>query len=269
MHGGVRLTHGSIEECAVMLFDVLGFEWDRAQADYALPHRSKDIVCFDFHKNMVEFVWDAAVLEGNPCTMPQVQTIMSGITVGGIRISDQDQVANLARSCKKLHSLVKEDAFQCDRTTFLMLHKILAREEALEWGVFRGEGEHTDYTPHVALGQYGSYKPLPTEAGANNLITVFEQGVAALHAHCPNPWERGIAFFLFGALQQFFFDGNKRTSRLMMNGIMMSHGLFALSIPATHAGAFNEKMVRFYQNRCATEMFAFLYDIMCDKDKMR
>ena len=240
------------------LFDALGFEWDRRQADIDLPTHNRDVVCFDFHKNMVEFVWDATVLEGNPCTLPQVQTIMGGITVGGIKISDQNQVANLARSCKALHRLVKEDKFICNRQTFLKLHDILAHEEALEWGVFRGEGEQTDYTPHVALGEYGTYEPLPTQAGAQNLITVFDNGVAALNRACPNPFERGGAFFLFGALQQFFFDGNKRTSRLMMNGVMMSHGLYALSISAEKAHSFHEKMVRFYQSKDATEMFAFL-----------
>ncbi|MFZ5593664.1 MAG: hypothetical protein ACOY4D_05285 [Pseudomonadota bacterium] len=63
---------------------------------------------------------------------------------------------------------------------------------------------------------------------------------------------------MFGALQQFFFDGNKRTSRLMMNGILMSAGIDAISIPAARKQEFNEKMIRFYATRDATEMMAFL-----------
>jgi prophage maintenance system killer protein len=80
--------------------------------------------------------------------------------------------------------------------------------------------------------------------------------VTALQA-CP-PFERATAFFLFGALQQFFFDGNKRTSRFMMNGVLMSNGIDAISVPAAKAQAFNEKMVRFYISKDATEMMAFL-----------
>ena len=38
--------------------------------------------------------------------------------------------------------------------------------------------------------------------------------------------------FLFGSLHQFFWDGNKRTARLMMNGILLSEGYDAISIPA-------------------------------------
>jgi len=73
-------------------------------------------------------------------------------------------------------------------------------------------------------------------------------------------FEKGAAFFLFGALQQFFFDGNKRTSRFMMNGVLMSNGIDAISIPAAKAQVFNEKMIRFYLNRDATEMLRFLID---------
>ncbi len=69
-----------------------------------------------------------------------------------------------------------------------------------------------------------------------------------------------MAFFLFGALQQFYFDGNKRTSRFMMNGILMSQGLDAISVPAARAKDFNEKMVRFYLEKDATEMMHFLIE---------
>ena len=37
----------------------------------------------------------------------------------------------------------------------------------------------------------------------------------------------------------------------MMNGVLMSHGIDAISVPAARAHEFNEKMVRFYlSNRC-------------------
>ena len=53
-----------------------------------------------------------------------------------------------------------------------------------------------------------------------------------------------MAYFLFGALQQFYFDGNKRTSRFMLNGILMLNGVDAISVPAARLQDFNEKMVR-------------------------
>ncbi len=114
----------------------------------------------------------------------------------------------------------------------------------------------TNYTPDVGLGERGRDTPLPTLPGAPELNRVFSEGVTALQ-EC-DPFERATAFFLFGALQQFFFDGNKRTSRFMMNGVLMSHGIDAISVPAAKAQEFNEKMVRFYLSQDATEMMDFL-----------
>ncbi len=246
------------------LFESLGFHWDRSIIPVAVPVHSVQRACFRFHRMMPEFVWDASMLEGNPFTFPEVKTLMDGITVGGKKIEDHEQVLNLAESSRRLLTLVKSGRFALDKAVFTKLHGLVARNEALEWGHFRGEGQETSYTPHVALGEHGRHIPLPTVAGAPELNRVFAQGVRGLDEQALNPFERAAAFFLFGALQQFFFDGNKRTSRFMMNGVFMSNGMDAISIPASRAQEFNEKMVRFYLDKDGTEMMEFL--ILCHPD---
>lgn len=238
------------------LFDALGFQWHRSAVPMSVPSHSIDRVCFRFHKMLPEFVWDASVLEGNPFTFPEVKTLLDGVTIGGRKISDQEQILNLAESAKRLLAMVKDGQFDLSKPVFTELNGIVARNEFLEWGVFRGEGHETNYTPDVGLGEHGRYTPAQTLSGAPELNRIFQQGVVVLQ-DCP-PFERATAFYLFGALQQFFFDGNKRTSRFMMNGILMSHGIDAISVPAAKAQEFNEKMVRFYLSKDATEMIAFL-----------
>lgn len=240
------------------LFNALGFSWVRSAVPSLVPTYSIERVSFRFHRMLPEFVWDASMLEGNPFTFPEVKTLLDGVTIGGHKISDQEQVLNLAASSKHLLALVKGGRFALTKATFTEFHSLVARNEALEWGVFRGEGPETNYTPDVGLGEYGRYTPLPTVAGAPELNRIFTEGLAALAA-CET-FEKGVAFFLFGALQQFFFDGNKRTSRFMMNGILMSNGIDAISVPAAKTQAFNEKMVRFYLTKDATEMMVFLID---------
>ena len=240
------------------LFSVLGFNWNRLKTPDAIATHSIERVTFRFHQMLSVFVWDASVLEGNPFTYPEVKTLLDGVSVGGRKISDQEQVLNLAESSKHLLALVKASKFSLDKATFTELHSLVARNEALEWGHFRGEGKEISYTPDVALGEQGRYTPLPTITGAPDLNRVFLQGVKELNNQMDHPFEKALAFFLFGALQQFFFDGNKRTSRFMMNGILMSAGIDAISVPAAKVQEFNEKMVRFYLNKDATEMMAFM-----------
>ena len=107
--------------------------------------------------------------------------MLDGVSVGGRKISDQEQVLNLAESSKHLLALVKTSKFSLDKATFTELHGIVARNEALEWGHFRGEGKEISYTPDVALGEQGRYTPLPTLKGAPDLNRVLLQGVEELN----------------------------------------------------------------------------------------
>ncbi len=105
---------------------------------------------------------------------------------------------------------------------------------------------------------------MATAAGAPDLDKEFADGVQALLAGISDPLERGMAFLHFGTVKQFYFNGNKRTSRFMMNGILISHGLDAISIPVRRREEFNEQIVRFVVERDATEMMCFLVDCQPD-----
>jgi len=238
-----------------MATELLGLSWD-ATVIPNVKNVGTRVALFTFKKHMAGFVWDAAQLENNPYTYVEVKTLLDGVTVGGHKVSDTEQVLNLADSSKKLIELVSAGRFEIDKKTFTLLHSIIARNEALEWGVFRGEGEEVHYNARVHLGELGTHFPPATQAGAPELNRIFVEGVSKIKA-LP-PFEGSLIMFLFGAYFQFFFDGNKRTSRFMMNGWLMKHGYNPISIPAARALEFNSKMVTFYHSKNATEMLAFL-----------
>ena len=243
------------------LFEKLGFSWNRD----AVPTghgTSAERAAFRYRQSLAEFVYDASALEGNPFTYPEVQTLLDGITVGGHKLSDQQQVHNLCEAAKELFVLVRAEKFRMEKRVSDSLHLLVAIGEALDPGRFRGEGDPLNVTvwPSVYLGNGERHWPLPTEQGAEKLNQVYVEGTEALTSAVPDGRERGMAYFLFGALQQFYFDGNKRTSRFMMNGILMSNGFDAISVPASRSQDFNEKMVRFYTDKDATEMMAFLIE---------
>ncbi len=74
----------------------------------------------------------------------------------------------------------------------------------------------------------------------------------------PHPLERGIALFLSTARNQFFWDGNKRTGRLLMNGTLLHAGQDIITIPARNQLEFNTKMLAFYDSGDGTEMLEML-----------
>lgn len=127
-----------------MTEDILGFTWDASILPSVMPGDTRRALSI-YKQQLASFVWDAAKLENNPFTYVEVQTLLDGVTVGGHKLSDAEQVTNLADSGKKLIELVKTGKFDLNKETIILLHSIVARNEALEWGVFRrgrGNGIH-------------------------------------------------------------------------------------------------------------------------------
>ena len=229
----------------------IGFAYDPVtfRTDQAPDVRQ---VCFRVRNILEGVVHDTVALEGNPFTLSEVKTLLDGVTVGGHRVEDERQVLNQAESWKELLTRVDRGTFEVDHRTFCDLHQLVAREEAAEWGVFR--------TGSVTIAGT-DYRPPPWES----LLSTFEAGIEALR-QVGSVHERAIAMFLFGALNQFFYDGNKRTSRLMMNGILLSAGEDAISVPARRRLEFNQAMIRFYDTRDGTEMMRFMGSCSLDAE---
>ena len=239
-------------------FDQLGFKWNPSLIPSNIPRTSINEVLDRFYRNIPQFVYDMCFLEGNPLTLLEVEMVLSGTVLTNQNRFDQNQVINTAKAVHHLYELVKTNHFALDKKTFCTLHSLLAKEEALEWGYFRGEGEEKNYTPSVLLGEKGVHIPIKTDSGAVALNKQFNTVLETIEYY--PPFEQACIFFLSGALEQYFFDGNKRTSRLMMNGILLSAGINAISISAKEEAEFNKNMVDFYLSKDVDKMFVFLQE---------
>ena len=183
-------------------------------------------------KDKIDFIYNTSALEGNAMTFPEVQTLLEGITVGGHKLGDEQQILNQNRSVNLLFEMIESNTFSICKETLTQLHAKVAQEEALSWGVFRNANVNIGGTDYI---------PPPAEL----LDDIFQKGSSAL-AMINDPLLRALTCFLFGARTQFFFDGNKRTSRLMMNGILLTNALPILNIKAKDKLEFNTQMIRFY-----------------------
>lgn len=207
-----------------------------------IPNKEKALMLAK--RQLSEFVFDAVNLEGIHMTLPEVQTLLEGITVGGYKLSDQQIVVNQANAWRQLFEWVSADRFDIRRETACRLHAIAAKEEALQWGHFRDGGvliAGTDYVP-----------PRHTE-----LEQRFEDMVSDLQS-IEDTYDQAIHVFLTMARCQFFYDVNKRMGRFMMNGHLLSHGYPAINLPAKRRLEFNQKMLDFYASGDETAMNGFL-----------
>ena len=204
-------------------------------------------------KDKIDFVYNTTALEGNAMTYPEVQTLLEGVTVGGHKLSDEQQILNQNKSVDYLFELIENKSFNLDIDAFTTLHSFVAKAEALKWGVFRESSVNiggTDYeVPHADL-----------------LENIFIEGMEEIKK-TKHPIIKAITMFLFGAKCQFFYDGNKRTSRLMMNGILIEAGYPILNIKAKDRLEFNSMMIKFYDGNNITPSIEYLVDYYIEQNK--
>jgi len=199
---------------------------------------------FQCRKYIAQFVYDTAVLEDSPFTFSEVQTLLDGITVGGHKLSEQKLITNQRDSWDLLFELIEDKEFELSKDIACRLQGKAAKEEALEWGCFRTGSVRISGT---------DYKPPQYE----NLDSAWCEMIGSISEIEDMP-NKAMLLFLKMARSQFFWDGNKRTGRLMMNGILLFNGISPILIPAKEKLEFNSKMIKFYDSGDEKEMMDFL-----------
>ncbi|WP_321528848.1 Fic family protein [Sedimenticola selenatireducens] len=207
----------------------------------------KQKALFIAKKVKTSLVFNMAKLEGNPYTFPEVQTLLDGITVGGHKLSDQDQVLRISAGWDRLIQLVEKESFSLDKQTAIEINALVARGEALSVGTFR-DGM-------VSISGTNHRPPSP-----DKLEMIFDQLVDVTEKD-PMP-TAAFRLFLRCSANQFFWDGNRRTAQLLMNGLLVSHEYMPVSIPAQDQLEYYEKMIRFYDTGDTDEMEQFLSQCM-------
>ncbi len=213
------------------------------------PNKAKAIMLAK--RQLAEFVYDAVNLEGINFTLPEIQTLLDGVTVGGHKVTDQQIALNQANTWRTLFKLIENDQFDITAEFVCSLHQIAAREEALAWGKFRSGGvtiAGTDYIPPQADSLYDLFEKMVAEASKITDI-----------------YDRSIHLFLTMARGQFFYDVNKRMGRFIMNGLLLNHGYPAINLPAKRQLEFNQLMLIFYETGDQTQMNIFLRSCLEDK----
>lgn len=224
------------------------------------PHVSElgtDRALFRLTKQLPDLVWNAAALEGNTFTLPEVRTLLDGVTVGGKALAEQQQILDLSEAFNLLHELVSQQEFAVDKGISDALHAVLARNEALDAGFFRGEGHVEGDGGGVRLmdGGFIPFDPADELGEAHADLLVSLQGLE-------NPVEQALAYFCSATRSQFYFDGNKRTARLVASGLLMSNGYAALNTPNARRLEFNLALDELFRSDDATTLMDFLYDCL-------
>jgi hypothetical protein len=231
--------------------------WRPAAIDFDLIEPSPlERSLFRFERSLPAVVWNAAALEGNTFTLPQVQTLLDGVTVGGKRLEEAEQILALKEGMDLMVSAVRERNFSLSKETSDRIHRAVARHEAIESGSFRGEGS-VNGGGAVRLAGGGTVDGDPSGHGGETLRADYANLVAGLGA-LADPRARALVYFASATRSQFYFDGNKRTARIMMTGALIQSGFEPVSIPYARQEEFNAALDELFRTDDGTALIEFL-----------
>ena len=192
-------------------------------------------------KVIIENIYNSAKLEGCNVTFPDTKTILEGISVANLKMSDVEIILNLRDAWKYLLNNI-DKPFNLD--FICKINSFVSRNESLEWGVLRNGS--------VSISGVDYIPPIPNRKNIieniNKILTI------------KNITERAIRYFLWGMRSQLFWDGNKRTSTLAANKILISEGKGILSILGKDIREFNVRLTEFYNTNDYSKIETFIYD---------
>ena len=125
-----------------------------------------------------------------------------------------------------------------------MVNSFVSRNESLEWGKLRSGKvgiSGTSYVPSIPLKE-------EVEKKLKEIMSI------------ENITLRAIKYMLYGMRSQLFWDGNKRTSTIIANKIMINNGKGIILVQEEYILEFNKLLTEYYNTSNDEKIIEFIYN---------
>ena len=181
----------------------------------------------------IDLSWKSSEIEGNTYTLLEtVNLLKDSIEAKGKKREEAIMLLNHKEALKAI--VERPDYFKS---------LSLARMEDVHTVLIDRLGVERNLR-HVRVGISGTnYRPLDVES----LIREAVEDMCRLVNGKNLPYEKALLTLLLIAYIQPFVDGNKRTSRLMANALLIAHGCCPLSFRTVDAADYRAALLLFYE----------------------
>lgn len=200
-------------------------------------------------RNIVDYIWKSANLEGIGVTYPETQAIYDGGIVNGLTVDNIIAINNLKYAWQFI--LEVEDV-KCDYNTLCHIHKLVADKLVLEQELGRIR------TTPVNIGGTKWKPQFPIESQIKEELDVL------LHQEGKTKTEIAIEIMLSVMRRQMFIDGNKRVAMLFANKIMIDNGCGIITIAQELQETFYEKLIKYYESGNMLDLKEWIYENCID-----
>ncbi len=200
-------------------------------------------------RNIVDYIWKSANLEGIGVTYPETQAIYDGGIVNGLTVDNIIAINNLKYAWQ---FILENDEIDYDFKVLCHLHKLICDKLVLDndLGKLRS-------TP-VNIGGT-TWKPqFPIESQIKEELEIL------LIQTDKTKTEIAIEVMLWIMRRQMFIDGNKRVGMLFANKIMIDNGCGIITISQENQQTFFEKLIKFYESGDNNDLKQWIYKTCID-----
>lgn len=200
-------------------------------------------------RNIVDYIWKSANLEGIGVTYPETQVIYDGGVVNGLTVNNIITIDNLKYSWQ---FILENEGIEYDFKALCHLHKLTCDKLILDGNLGRLR------TTPVSIGGT-SWKPqFPVES------QIKEELEQLLNQPEKSKTEIAIEVMLWIMRRQMFIDGNKRVGMLFANKIMIDNGCGIITIAQENQQTFFEKLINYYESGDNTDLKQWVYETSID-----
>lgn len=187
----------------------------------------------ELERMIIELSWKSSKIEGNTYTLLDTEKlILENKEAEGHSKKEAQMILNHKDAFNYIHS--NTDQFKTvTKNNLEDLHAILAKDLGVGLGL-----------REKPVGVVGSiYSPL------DNIYQITEavESLGAAVSRMSTAYDKSLLALLGIGYIQPFEDGNKRTSRLMANAILLAYGLAPLSYRSVDENEYREAMLVFYE----------------------
>lgn len=200
-------------------------------------------------RNIVDYIWKSANLEGINVTYSETQAIYDGGIVNGLTVDNIIAINNLKYAWE---FILENENISYDYNTLCQIHKLASDKLVLQENLGKLRS-----TP-VNIGGT-SYKPaFPIES------MIKEELEELLNQNEKTKTEISIEIMLWIMRRQMFIDGNKRVAMLFANKIMIDNGCGIISIEQKNQTLFYEKLIKYYETNNMDDLKDWIYNTSID-----
>lgn len=196
-------------------------------------HASPEVAKQELERLIIEFSWKSSVIEGNTYTLLDTERL---IKEGRLAKGKKKEEATMILNHKKAFDFVvknTKDLRSINISKIEHIHYLLTKK----MGVTRNLRK----SPVGIVGT--KYRPL------DNIYQIREalEKTCRLVNDTHDVFAKAIIMMLLIAYIQPFADGNKRTSRLLANGVLLAGGAPPLSLRSIDEGEYKKAVILFYE----------------------